>query len=218
MAVAVIARKRIRPFEWRKSWLICALWLAVCLAGSYWAMSYEFRPGRLGSHQLHWPSASALKPASGKMTVVAFIHPRCVCSKATVKQLIRTLTAHPDAALIVSIFVPADFTDKQVWEEGEYVKMIRAALPGAQIIFDNDGAEARRFDAPTSGIILAYNRNAQEVFRGGITDRRGGEGDNPGLRALAGVLTTGKQGSLFSARVFGCPLMAQKGFRGGRAK
>lgn len=192
-------------------WLVGAGWVILCVVGSYVAMRYDFVPGRLGPRRMGWPVETALERRPGATTVVAFLHPRCVCTRATVKQLVRTLTAHPGAALIAAAFVPPSthgVQDRTAWESSDYVKTIHAAIPTAQIYFDAGGAEALRFGAYTSGTILIYDPQGREIFRGGITDRRGGERDNPGLRALGAALTSeARMASLASTPVFGCPLV-----------
>lgn len=195
--------------SWR-SWWLGALWLVASAAGSYWAMSYDFQPGRMGGARLHWPAESALPRLPHQMAVLAFLHPRCVCSQATVRQLIRTMAAHPGAALIVPIFVPSEAHDPSAWEEAASVRTIRAVLPGARIVFDRGGVEARRFDAPTSGTVVVYARQGEELFRGGITNRRGGEEDNPGLQTVARILTAGGRTAGAATAVFGCPLWGQE--------
>ena len=100
----------VRSLAWR-SWLTGALWLAACLAALYVAMQYDYRPGRLGTPQTGWPEGSALPHQPGRLTVVAFLHPRCVCSRATVNQLVRAVTAHPAGDLIVPVFAPAHATE-----------------------------------------------------------------------------------------------------------
>ena len=84
---------------------------------------------------------------------------------------------------------------------------IRAEAPEARIVFDRDGAEARRFGALTSGTVLVYDAQGRERFRGGITDRRGGEQDNPGLQRLASALTGARLTHGRPTPVFGCPLV-----------
>ena len=191
-----------------KEWLNCTVWLTASLVSTYLIMNYDFKPGMLGPRQTHWPTDTTLVRSSERPTVVAFLHPRCVCTRATVKQLIRTLKFHEGADVIAALFVPLDIVDHRVWEEGEYVKTIRAEMPAAHVIFDRGGSEAKRFGAFTSGTILAYDREGKEIFRGGITDRRGGEKGNPGLERLASIVT-GKASSFHTGRtpVFGCPLV-----------
>ena len=189
-------------------WCLCALWLAACFVGSYLAMGYEFTPGRLGSRQSLWPEATALTRMPGRITAVAFLHPRCVCTRATVAHLVRVLKGQRGADLLVSAFVPPTSFDQTAWQEVEYVKTLRAELPGTRVFFDRGGSEARRFGAFTSGTILVYDGVGKEIFRGGITDRRGGERDNPGLRQFGFVLTNGRPAISGGATpVFGCPLV-----------
>ena len=84
---------------------ICALWLTAGLVGSYLAMGYEFLPGRLGPRQSAWPPGTSLTRTPGRMAAVAFLHPRCVCTRATFSHLVRVLTRRQDADLLVSVFV-----------------------------------------------------------------------------------------------------------------
>ena len=193
------------------------VWAAACLAASYAMMSYDFRPGQLGTARTSWPVDSSLPRTPAHTTVVAFLHPRCVCSKATVNQLIRTVQRHPEVDVVVPVFVPPEPTADLSWERGAYVQTIRAALPSARVVFDAGGMEAQRFGAWTSGTILVYAPDGREVFRGGITNRRGGEDDNFGRQRLVRVLTASAeplpaQGS--PSPVFGCPII-KSGKEGG---
>jgi hypothetical protein len=197
------------------AWVGGLLWVGACAVSSYVMMAYDFVPGRLGAQRTSWPADTNLLKTSEGVTVVAFLHPRCICSRATVKQLVKTLADHPEATLIASVFVPQETTDGQAWEEGEYVKALRAQLPQVEIVYDPGGVEAERFGALTSGTILVYDWQGREIFRGGITDRRGGERDNRGLRQLAQAIDRHKtlmQGT--PSPVFGCPLVASAIRRG----
>ena len=193
------------------------VWAAACLAASYAMMSYDFRPGPLGTARTSWPADSSLPRTAAHTTVVAFLHPRCVCSKATVNQLIRTAQSHPEVDVVVPMLVPPEPTADPSWEQGPYVETLRAALPAAHIVFDAGGAEAQRFGALTSGTILVYDPAGREVFRGGITNRRGGEYDNPGRQRLARLLTASAEGLPAQggpSPVFGCPII-KSGKEGG---
>ena len=214
--------------RWQVSWqhgISGMLWVGACAVALYWAMSYDFTPGRLGARRTHWPteldsrSSTPLIRTPGTTSVLAFLHPRCVCTRATVTQLVRTLQAHPDVELIVPVFVPLGAADRQAWEETEYVKTIRAAFPRARIVFDAGGLHAERFGAYTSGTVLVYDAQGREIFRGGITDRRGGDGENPGRQQLVSAIS--KHARVIPARpapVFGCPLVASSGGEKGSAR
>lgn len=105
--------------------------------------------------------------------------------------------------------MPENAADAKEWKEGNYVQKIRVSLPNASIVFDPGGKEASLFGAMTSGTILAYDRAGREIFRGGITDKRGGEKDNPGLQKFGGKLASGTfQAGEKPTPVFGCPLIA----------
>jgi hypothetical protein len=187
-------------------------WLAACVLGSYIAMRYDFQPGALGKSQTQCADGSDLHPCMGQITVLAFLHPRCVCTAATVKQLIGAIHQQPQARLIAVLFVPPEPHDAEVWKDADYERYLRAHVPGVRIVFDPGGKEAERFGAITSGTLLVYDRQGQEIFRGGITGRRGGEEDNPGLRQFIQALTEDQRnGTPSRTSVFGCSLKAPPG-------
>ncbi|MGQ0644886.1 MAG: RedB protein [Elusimicrobiota bacterium] len=186
-----------------------ALWFAACLAGIYAAMGYDYKPGGLGAARSGWPEGTTLEKRAGKPALLFFMHPRCGCTEASVRQLAK-VTASRDAEVLVSCYVPADAADRGAWAEGPTLRALRQ-IPKARIRFDPDGAEARRFGAETSGTVLVYDPAGNEIFRGGITDRRGGEADNPGIRRLASVLTAGRRAAGASTPVYGCPVAEPRG-------
>ena len=193
----------------RSRWLEGALWIAASLTGMYVAMGYDFRPGRLGPRQANWPLQTHLTRSPGRETLVAFLHPRCVCSRATVHQLVNTVRAHPDAELLGVVFVPPGQADPAAWEEGEYVKTLRAEVPRVRIVYDRGGVEAEHFGAYTSGTVLLYDPDGRELFRGGITSKRGGDEDNPSVRRLAQTIADERPVEPGrTSPVFGCPLVA----------
>ena len=194
--------------------LVASLWLATCSIALYMAMGYDFTPGSLGPRQAAWPpETDARAPADlarhpDKTTIVAFLHPRCVCSYASVKQLVKTMKAHPGAELIVPVFTPPDANDAAAgWADAASVQMVRAELPAARIVADRGGLQAKRFGALTSGTMLIYDADGRELFRGGITERRGGEGDNPSVQQFVRVLTGERSAQAAPSPVFGCPLV-----------
>lgn len=203
------------PYRWGSHELVGFCWIGMCLIGTYLAMSYDFQAGRLGPRLAAWPtgpdysySLAPIQPPT-KTTVLAFLHPRCVCTRATVTQLVKAFEAHPGADLMVSVFTPLNGARDKAWgESSEYVRTIQAAIPSAKIIWDRGGIQAWRFGAFTSGTILVYDAKGQEIFRGGITDQRGGERDNPGLQRLSRLLTGERMVEADSTPVFGCSLVA----------
>ena len=186
------------------------VWVVACLAASGAMMGYDFRPGRLGGARMSWPADSSLHRDPAHTTAVAFLHPRCVCSDATVTQLIRTVKAQPGVEVVVPVFVPAESAAEAAWEQSPYVQRLRAALPQARIVFDRGGAEAQRFGAWTSGTVLVYDAAGREIFRGGITNRRGGEDENPGRQRFARTIAAPAEAAPAQASpVFGCSILAR---------
>ena len=82
------------------------------------------------------------------------------------------------------------------------------AIPGVSVVEDDDGIEARRFHAATSGQTMLYDKNGKLIFSGGMTGARGHEGDNAGRTAIVSLLTA-DQANESETPVFGCPLFAQ---------
>ncbi len=204
---ALFSPKR-RPFL--GSLLIGVAWVMVCAIGAYLAMRHEFEPGQLDSLRRGWPADTALEAKPGRITVVAFLHPRCVCTAATVKQLLHALRAQPQVTIYAVVLTPGEAESTKAWDDGEYARMIRASLSGARIITDREGAECGKFGALTSGTIIVFDREGQEIFRGGITNRRGGEDSNPGLRQFCAALTgSPAEKSEIPPPVFGCALVPE---------
>jgi hypothetical protein len=172
-------------------------------------MRSDFQPGILGPRQAHWPADTVLKPCPGKVTVLAFLHPRCGCTAATVGHLVAAMRPQPQACLIAVLFTPPEPAPAEQWQDGEYAQALRAQVPGTRIVADPGGREAERFGAATSGTILVFDRQGQEIFRGGITNRRGGQEENAGLRLLVRALAEEPLSQPhLTTPVFGCPLQA----------
>src|SRR3954447_9889292 len=89
----------------RHGWTL-GCWLAACLAGSYWSMRYDFQAGSGGQPGMQGAGSSAVPRVADGPAVLAFLHPRCVCTASTVDNLVATLRRHPHAALTALIFVP----------------------------------------------------------------------------------------------------------------
>jgi hypothetical protein len=113
------------------------------------------------------------------------------------------LTRSPGLATAHVLFYrPADFPEG--WEKTDLWRSA-ALLPGVAVWCDEDGVEANRFGAGTSGQVVLYDSEGALLFRGGVTAARGCRDGNPGLEALLSCLARGVPD--FTPRpVFGCPL------------
>ncbi len=195
--------------RWRKTAqiLVVAGWAVACVVGSYIAMRYDFQPGELGPAPAHWPADTMVRPLPGHTTALFFLHPRCVCTAASVQNVVKAMRGHPNARLISLVFVPPETAASEEWQNTKYEQVLRAGVPESLIVPDPGGRDAERFGAATSGTVLVYDQQGIEIFRGGITDRRGGEEDNPGFRQFVEALTTGHASEAKTPwPVFGCSL------------
>src|SRR5262249_61730921 len=120
--------------------------------------------------------------------------------------------ARADGGLAANVLfvTPADAP-----EGGERTDLWRsaAAIPGVTVERDEDGAEARRFNSPTSGQVIVYDAAGRLRFSGGITAARGHAGDNLGESAIV-ELVRGREGDAPIATatpVFGCALLEAQG-------
>lgn len=153
-----------------------------------------------------FPAGTSIVLAADRPTVVLFAHPRCPCTQATMSELQRALQENESgpAQLEVRLFLPehaeVDWARTSIWT--------RAEAMGAHVAVDRGGREAARFDARTSGMVLAYAPNGTLLFSGGVTSARGHEGDNDGREALRLALQHEGSRSSFRgiAAVFGCAL------------
>ena len=77
------------------------------------------------------------------------------------------------------------------------------------MVVDDNGVEARRFHAVTSGQTALYDIEGRLLFSGGITGSRGHSGDNAGRSAIVSLLNTG-DAERTETSVFGCPLYGNR--------
>lgn len=186
--------------------LAIMIWLGVVGVGLAWMWEYETTPGELTKSPEYWPASSQINLDSNRATLVMFAHPRCPCTRATIRELAQIMThcsGHVDAK--VCFYKPTVFSGEwektDLWDSAE-------AIPGVTVMADIDGVEAKRFCATTSGYTLLYKKNGQLLFSGGITGSRGHEGDNIGRSAIETILIQGLPAKS-KTLVFGCPLLEQ---------
>jgi hypothetical protein len=185
--------------------LLAALpvWLLAVGAGFGLLLRYEHTPGGREAACPRWPTGSRVSPDPERATLVVAAHPHCPCTRATIEELAHIMTWCQGRVRAHVLFVrPASFAPG--WERtGLWDRA--AALPGVTVSCDEDGAEARRFGAVTSGHALLYGPDGRLLFSGGITGSRGHQGENAGRRAVIALLTEGAPGPS-EAPVYGCPL------------
>ena len=197
-----------------------ALWLLVICTGIGLLWSYERAPGVASAALEQWPADSRIPHAADRATLVMLAHPHCPCTRASLGELARLMAQSRGRVQAYVLFVkPSDFPDG--WEQTDLLTSA-SAIPGVTVVRDDEGVEAARFRAATSGQTMLYDAGGRLLFSGGITSARGHEGDNAGRAAIVSLLTTDEAGQT-GTPVFGCPLFAEgtecrTGVEVGRAK
>jgi hypothetical protein len=185
--------------------LVAVLWLSAIVTSMAFILRYSNSPGHTGATPILWPVDSRIALDVHHPTLIMFAHPHCPCTRASIGELDQLMADcqgqfSAQVWFVKSVGTPEDWTDTDLWHKA-------AAIPGVTVHRDDNGVEARRFQAETSGQTLLYDQDGQLLFHGGITISRGHAGDNPGRSALETLL---KHKSLNQAQtpVFGCPLFA----------
>ena len=178
-------------------------WLLVISVGLWILWGYENIPGQAAQPPHRWPTDSKISPARDHATLVMLAHPHCPCTRATIGEL-AAIMAHSQGRLTAYVLFlkPEGFSED--WEKTDLWRSA-ASIPGVTAMIDDQGAEANRFHAATSGQTLLYNAAGILMFTGGITGSRGHSGDNAGQAAIVSLVNSGAA-DLTETSVFGCPL------------
>lgn len=170
-------------------WLF--LWSFVLLGGIGTFLNYEFTPGLKKETPSQWPKDTKIQRVYD-FQLIAFFHPFCPCSQASLDELqhlLKTRNFH------TSILIATYDQHSPIWKKAQSLN--------AFICEDPNGDEAKRFGAMTSGHICLYDPAGRLIFSGGITPSRGHRGDNPGKQSILSA-TAGQ--SMLTTPVFGCPI------------
>ena len=189
-------------------WLIGALmvlWLSAAIGGLVAVWAYDNTPGVSATAPSDWPAQTMLARASDRSTLVLLAHPQCSCTHATLGELAEALARATSQPRTYVVFLkpssmPDGWEKTQLWNKA-------AAIPGVTVVGDEDGREAERFGAVTSGQTFLYDARGALLFSGGITSARGHAGDNAGRSSIVALLN--QSGAVTaSTNVFGCSLFA----------
>jgi hypothetical protein len=185
------------------TWCMGAVWLGIVLAGTFLMVAYANTPGEAGSPPASWPGSSSLARNPREATLAMFIHPHCPCSRASIGEL-AVLMAHCQGRVGAHVFfvkpagMTTEWTRTDIWVEA-------SRIPGVTVHSDDEGREARRFGAETSGTTELFGADGRLLFQGGITAARGHAGDNDGRDAVQALLLN-EPALQTNTPVFGCPL------------
>jgi hypothetical protein len=192
----------------KAQWILCAgvvLWITCAIGGLYMVWAYDNTPGMPATPQAEWPRASRLARATNRPTLVLLAHPQCTCTRATLGELAEALARAKSLPKTYVVFLkPSTMPDG--WEKTD-LWTTAAGLPNATVIRDDEGLEAERFGAVTSGQTMLYDAQGRLLFSGGITGARAHAGDNAGRSAIVALLNSRPPANAFT-NVFGCSLFA----------
>jgi hypothetical protein len=187
-----------------KGWLAFGVvWVLGLALGFTLLWQYKMRPGDADGTPATWPRESRIVRRPDRATLVLFAHPECPCTRASLAELARLL-ARFDDRLTADVVLTRPSDVGAAWD-GSDLWRAASAIPGVTTVRDDDGVEATRFRATTSGAAALYDARGRLLFSGGLTSARGHEGDSAGLQRISSILRTGRADRP-DAPVYGCSL------------
>ena len=180
-----------------------ATWIAALAFGGHALFKYETTPGAIGLVAANWPAISVVPRQPDKPTLLMLAHPHCPCTRASMGELAQVM-AHAFGKVNAYVLFAKPRGAGPDWDDTD-LRRSAAAIPGVTVLTDENGTEAARFGAETSGHTLVFDRSGTLVFSGGITASRGHAGSNEGENAILAVLNE-QQPDRVRTPVFGCSL------------
>jgi hypothetical protein len=192
-----------KSFVCRPTIVAAAIWFAAIGVGFWLMVDYQTTPGPAIAASLRWPSASRLTRDPHRANLMMFVHPHCSCTKASLEELAKIMTAARGlvAAQMVMVVPPGA---GEGWDKTE-LRETASEIPDVRVVVDENGRERAIFGVETSGHVLLYDAGGNLLFSGGITAARGESGDNAGATAIVHLLRH-ERADRAETFVFGCPL------------
>lgn len=183
--------------------VLALTWAAALGSAMQVLLKYETTPGTSGALTAKWPPASIVSRQPGEPALLMIAHPHCPCTRASIAELAQIMAHAPSGVKATVLFVKPSGAGKD-WDDTD-LRQSAAAIPGVTVLTDENGLEAARFGAQTSGHTLVFDRDGALAFSGGITGTRGHIGNNAGENAVLAAL---RQQAPERGRtaVFGCSL------------
>ena len=188
----------------KKIFIFFSVWILMLLGGISLLTWYSNKAGATGNPP---ESLSATVPVTDRTKpyqLLMFVHPRCSCTHASIRELKRLLT-HCSESVSCTFFSFLPSGETEEWAQSGILKSIND-LPDVKVLDDINGEWATAFGVRTSGHILLYDSEQKLRFSGGITISRGHEGTSRANSILAGLITDRVQSS-HSYPTFGCPIL-----------
>lgn len=197
---------------WRTTTLV-ACWFVACAGVWAWTVAYgttTAQPHR-SAFANPAPIVEGITSLVEQPTLYLFMHPRCPCTRATIAQLDRVLTASGlekaelPAVVVVATIPSSAGENDDAWRESDTLRMA-SELPNATVQYDSGGVKARSFGAQASGSIALYAADSRLLFAGGVTVSRGHEGDCLGSEQLLQQIKNPNEQVPVTAPALGCRL------------
>ena len=183
--------------------IITLIWLALFATAYYVLLKYDFKT--TDNKLKTMTQATQLKISEQKPTLIAFLHAKCPCSKASIHEINRLLASHSKELKTIFVFGKEEGLNLDWVKESDLYK--EAQQMPVEIIIDTNNQEAKAFKAQTSGKVFLISPQRKILFQGGVTASRGHEGDNLGINAIQDILN-GKEAKVDFQPSFGCLIYA----------
>jgi hypothetical protein len=183
---------------------VLGIWFGGMSFGFWKALDYERAATQSGSPPVQWPVSGAPQRNPTRPTLLIFIHPKCPCTRATLRELDRLLAHHQKNELtVLAIFLSSE-GHPSGWEKTD-LWTYACGIPGVQALADARDSWRKMFHAKSSGECLLYSPSGELRFHGGITSGRGHEGYSGSQTSLSRAIAH-ESTSLQRTAVFGCAL------------
>jgi hypothetical protein len=186
---------------------LAVTWVAALGYGMQVLFKYETTPGSSGPLTSKWPAGSTVSRQPNKPFLLMVAHPHCPCTRASMEELAQIMAHAPNGVNATVLFVKPSGAGPD-WDDTN-LRRSAAAIPGVTVLTDENGTEAARFGAETSGHTLVFDADGTLVFSGGITATRGHVGSNAGENAALAALRS-QAPDHGRTPVFGCSVMQRK--------
>src|SRR6185437_15339828 len=142
-----------------RKWLSAILsFSAICtLTGITLLFNFDQTAGAVSAVPSRWPGSGAVERPSGTDTLLVFVHPYCACTVATLHEIASLSAGSRGRGRQLSTTVLFYRPRNSGWQPGSLWRTVTDAIPGAKQVWDDDGREATRFGARTSGFAVLYD-------------------------------------------------------------
>lgn len=178
------------------------LWIFVILAGVSALARFAYVPGDAANAPKSWPILTRLPAPANRPEILVFLHPKCGCSQATLRNLETMLPEIGEKAVVKLVL--NDLGDPKLLEESRAFSTAKT-LKNITLVVDHNGFETNAFEVKTSGQVMLYDESGRLVFAGGLTPFRGHEGVSEGELSIVKWLNQ-RDMTWKTTSVFGCAM------------